>query len=38
MYFLKGGIFEGYRGIVIAILGSFYEALKYIKAWEHKNG
>jgi len=38
MYFLKGGIFEGYRGIVIAILGTFYEALKYIKAWEHKNG
>jgi len=37
MFFLKLGIFEGYRGLIIGTLGSLYEALKYIKAFEHKN-
>ncbi|MGA1863100.1 glycosyltransferase family 2 protein [Deferribacter thermophilus] len=36
MYFLKYGFLEGYRGFIIAIIGSFYEFLKYAKILERR--
>lgn len=41
MYFLKRGFLEGHRGFTIAVAGSFYEFLKYVKVlekkWEYKD-
>ncbi|MCB1179729.1 MAG: glycosyltransferase family 2 protein [Leptospiraceae bacterium] len=34
MYFVKFGILDGKAGLVIAILGSYYNFLKYIKIYE----
>ncbi|BAI79832.1 glycosyl transferase [Deferribacter desulfuricans SSM1] len=36
MYLLKYGFLEGNRGFIIAIIGSFYEFLKYAKLLERK--
>lgn len=36
MYLLKKGLFEGWRGLIIAVLGSFYEFLKYAKVLEKR--
>ena len=38
MYFWKMGFLDGRAGLVIAVLGSYYNFLKYIKVWEaHRN-
>ena len=34
MYFLKRGFLEGYRGLIIAVLGGFYVFLKYANVLE----
>jgi glycosyltransferase involved in cell wall biosynthesis len=34
MYFLKRGVLDGGRGVVISVLGAYYVFLKYIKHWE----
>ncbi len=34
VYLIKGGIFDGFPGLIMAILSSFYVFLKYLKAWE----
>ncbi|MGA1846131.1 glycosyltransferase family 2 protein [Deferribacter abyssi] len=36
MFVLKKGFLEGYRGFIIAIIGSFYEFLKYAKLIERR--
>jgi glycosyltransferase involved in cell wall biosynthesis len=34
MYIFKGGFLDGRAGLVIAMLGSYYNFLKYVKCWE----
>ena len=33
-YFLKRGFLDGFPGLVIALLSSYYVMVKYVKAWE----
>jgi len=37
MYVLKLGFFDGVRGIILALLSSYYVYIKYAKAWEMIN-
>ena len=34
MYFIKFGFLDGKVGVIIAILGAYYNFLKYIKLYE----
>ena len=38
MYFLKLGVLDGFAGFAVAVLGSFYVFLKYLKHWELTRG
>lgn len=33
-YIIKRGIFHGYRGLILSVMGSYYVFLKYAKLWE----
>lgn len=33
-YFYRGGFLDGWAGLVIAVLGGYYNFLKYVKLWE----
>ncbi|MCB1165307.1 MAG: glycosyltransferase family 2 protein [Leptospiraceae bacterium] len=37
MYVWKGGFLDGRAGLVIAVLGAYYNFLKYIKVWEKRS-
>jgi glycosyltransferase involved in cell wall biosynthesis len=34
MFFLRGGFLDGFHGLILAILYSYYTFLKYLKLWE----
>jgi len=36
-YVLKRGFLDGFTGLTIATMGSFYAYLKYLKLWELQN-
>ena len=36
MYFLRRGFLDGTRGLILALLYSYYTLLKYVKVWERK--
>ncbi len=36
-YFLKRGFLDGSAGLVVAVMGTFYNFLKYAKLWERQN-
>jgi glycosyltransferase involved in cell wall biosynthesis len=36
MYFLRRGFLDGTRGLILALLYSYYTLLKYVKAWERQ--
>lgn len=38
MYFYRFGFLDGRAGLVIAVLGSYYNFLKYVKLWELNRG
>jgi len=37
MFFLRLGFLDGWRGFIVAVLGSFFVFLKYAKLWELEN-
>ncbi|MCB1175169.1 MAG: glycosyltransferase family 2 protein [Leptospiraceae bacterium] len=37
-WFYRGGFLDGRAGLVIAVLGSYYNFLKYVKLWELNRG
>lgn len=37
MYFIRMGIFDGKAGFVLAVLGFYYNFLKYLKLYEKNN-
>jgi glycosyltransferase involved in cell wall biosynthesis len=38
VYFWKAGFLDGQAGLVVAVLGGYYNFLKYIKLWEIRKG
>lgn len=38
VYFWKAGFLDGHAGLVVAVLGGYYNFLKYIKLWEIRKG